>query len=546
MQFRLVISRCIIRNKRINDVNRRFMSSQSTCSQDDRYTHQERQRRVVVTGLGAITPLGYDIKSTWEGVLLQTNNDMLQSPNDTVGITTLYNALQQQNLSDAQFDKEWELLKDLPCQVAAAVRNDWIKNHPRYASSETKPMWLDGRTSRFIQLALISANEAITSSGLDEWLGNNDTQTTSQSTIELESRREEYGVSIGNGMSSCRDISISSTKSLRKLSPHFVPQILPNSPSSRISIHNNLLGPNLSHSEACAASAVAITQAVELIQSGKVKGMVAGGCESSIDALGLGGFSKLRALSTSHDESSSRPFDSNRDGFVLAEGAAMMVLEEYEHAMARGAPIIAEVLGVGYSGDAYHITSPERAGKGAARSMQNACLDANRSMKNVDYINTHATSTPAGDVAEMTAIRLALDRCSSEKTDHPPLLVSSTKGATGHLLGAAGALEGCLTVLSLSEDIVPHTQNLETVCDYISQLLSRPNHGTRSIHLVKDKPMLRADLTVTNESSGIKRTRLNTAMSNSFGFGGTNVSILFGRANESDDLLDEIIYTDGS
>jgi len=522
------------------------MSSQSTCSQDDRYTHQERQRQVVVTGLGAITPLGYGIKSTWEGVLLQTNNDMLQSPNDTVGITSLYNALQQQNLSDAQFDKEWELLKDLPCQVAAAVQNNWIINHPRFASSETK-LWLDGRTSRFIQLALISAHEAIANSGLDEWLGNNSKQTTSQSTIELESRREEYGVSIGNGMSSCRDISISSTKSLRKLSPHFVPQILPNSPSSRISIHNNLLGPNLSHSEACASGAIAIAQAMELIQSGKVKGMVAGGCESSIDALGLGGFSKLRALSTSHDpESSSRPFDSNRDGFVLAEGAAMMVLEEYDHAMARGAPIIAEVLGVGYSGDAFHITSPERAGKGAARSMQNACFDANRSMNNVDYINTHATSTPVGDVAEMTAIRLALDRCSSEKTDHPPLLVSSTKGATGHLLGAAGALEGCLTVLSLSEDIVPHTKNLETVCDDISQLLSRPNHGTRSIHLVKDKPMLRADLTVTNESSGIKRTRLNTAMSNSFGFGGTNVSILFGKANKSDDLLDEIIYTDGS
>jgi len=339
MQFRLVINYRCIRNKRINDVRRRFMTSQSTfcSSHDDRYTHQQR-RRAVVTGLGAVTPLGYDINSTWEGVL-QTNNGMFQSQNDTVGITTLYNALQQQNLSDAQFDKEWELLKDLPCQVSAAVQNDWIKNHPQFASSETKPMWLDGRTSRFIQLALISANEAITSSGLDEWLGNNDTQTTSQSKMELESRREEYGVSIGNGMSSCRDISISSTKSLRKLSPHFVPQILPNSPSSRISIHNNLLGPNLSHSEACAAGAVAIAQAVDLIQSGKVKGMVAGGCESSVDALGMGGFSKLRALSTSHDpESSSRPFDSNRDGFVLAEGAAMMVLEEYEHAMARGAP----------------------------------------------------------------------------------------------------------------------------------------------------------------------------------------------------------------
>jgi len=471
--------------------------------------------------------------STWNSVLATRD---AQNSN---GITSLHSALQQQNLPPAQFEKEWKMLQSLSCQVAASVPHEWIANHPRNRSPlEISTPWLDGRTARFVQLALIAAQEAIHNSGLNDWLGCDPTQQTSESTEPndvLENRRETFGVSIGNGMSSTRDISIASSKSVRKISPHFVPQILSNSPAARIAIHNRLGGPNLSHSEACAAGAAAIAQAVELIQSGRVQGMVAGGCESAVEALGLAGFSRLRALSsgtgTNNDDErdaeerhtaqlSSRPFDSQRNGFVLAEGAAMLVLEEYEHAVARGAPILGEVLGVGYSGDAFHITAPEPTGKGAARAMLQAVKDGGGSMNDVDYINSHATSTPIGDVAEMNAVRLALS-CTQhidEDKERSPLLVSSTKGATGHLLGAAGAIEAALTVMAVSENTAPHTRNLGEVSEDISQALrsneASPSKIERSIHLVQQEPILQT---------------INSAMSNSFGFGGTNVSLLFGK-----------------
>jgi len=509
---------------------------------------------VAITGLGVISPLGHDLQSTWQGVL-RTQDSIKNKfvPHNYHGITSLYSALRQQNLSVDQLEKEWEILQSLSCQVAASVPNKWITNHSHahYLPGETQP-WLDGRTARFVQLALIAAQEAIHNSGLHDWLNSHDHQQQIMSSM-----RESYGVSIGNGMSSTRDISMTSSKNIRKISPHFVPQILPNSPAARIAIHHKLHGPNLSHSEACAAGAAAIAQAVEMIQWGRVRGMVAGGCESAVEALGLAGFSRLRALSTSRgsDISSSRdgtvdgqreeqrnhendiiaqtsscPFDSKRNGFVLAEGAAMLVLEEYDHAVARGAPILAEVLGVGYSGDAFHITAPEPTGKGAARAMLQAVEDAERSMNYVDYINTHATSTPMGDVAEINAIRLALDRTHIDEEGNvssSPLLVSSTKGATGHLLGAAGAIEAALTVMAVSKDTAPHTRNLEEISDDVKQALERftddddDDDATttttthRSIHLVQHAP--------------ISQT-INAAISNSFGFGGTNVSLLFGKA----------------
>lgn len=518
----------------------------------DEHRHRSK-RRVAITGLGVISPLGHDLQSTWQGVL-RTQDSIKNKfvPHNYHGITSLYSALRQQNLSVDQLEKEWKILQSLSCQVAASVPNKWITNHPHahYLPGETQP-WLDGRTARFVQLALIAAQEAIHNSGLHDWLNSHDHQQQIMSSM-----RESYGVSIGNGMSSTRDISMTSSKNIRKISPHFVPQILPNSPAARIAIHHKLHGPNLSHSEACAAGAAAIAQAVEMIQWGRVRGMVAGGCESAVEALGLAGFSRLRALSTSRgsDISSSRdgtvdgqrnehnhendiipqtsscPFDSKRNGFVLAEGAAMLVLEEYDHAIARGAPILAEVLGVGYSGDAYHITAPEPTGKGAARAMLQAVEDAERSMNYVDYINTHATSTPMGDVAEINAIRLALDRTHIDEEGNvssSPLLVSSTKGATGHLLGAAGAIEAALTVMAVSKDTAPHTRNLEEISDDVKQALERftddddDDDATttttthRSIHLVQHAP--------------ISQT-INAAISNSFGFGGTNVSLLFGKA----------------
>ena len=556
-------------------IGRKLLSSQSSWGQrrDDIDGDGRRwrvQRRVAVTGLGAITPLGHDMKSTWEGVLRTRGNpdDDLRHPPRGDGITSLYHALQQQDLSPAQFEKEWEMIRTSSCQVAASVRNEWITNHPSVVADSSgddpPPPWLDGRTARFVQLALIAAREAIRDSGLDDYLGCDDrsskrktttTTTTTTSQSILEGRREAYGVCIGNGMSSTRDIAAAAAAagSVRRISPHFVPRILPNSPSARVAIHNRLRGPNLGHSEACAAGAAAVAQAVELIRSGMATGMVAGGCEGAVEALGLAGFGRLRALSANagggggagddddgqRDEdgnngryhstrASSRPFDSRRDGFVLAEGAAMLVLEEYEHAIARGAPILAEVLGVGYSGDAFHITAPEPTGGGAARAMLRAVDDAGiGGMDDVDYVNAHATSTPMGDVAEINAIRLALSRTAASGYEDgmpppppPPLLVSSTKGATAHCLGAAGALEAALTVRAVSEDTIPHTRNLDVISDDITLALGQSTDDPtmpprRSIHLVQHGPVYRT---------------VNFAMSNSFGFGGTNVSLLFGKA----------------
>lgn len=473
------------------------------------------------------------MRSTWKAVLRSENND------DQSGITSLQDALKLQNLQPEQYEKEWQLLRNLSCQVAASVNSDWITNHPN-AQKDGTADWNDGRTSRFVQLALIAAEEAIKHSGLDVWLGiaaeyqEQGVPNPIEDSSTLQQRRESFGVAMGNGMSSTRDISMTSsllsnhpdpTKAHRKVSPHFVTQILPNSPSARIAIRNKLLGPNITHSEACAASAVAISQGVELIQSGKVNGMLVGGSESAVDAFGLIGFSRLRALSSggsnggdeaaqSIDESS-RPFDSKRDGFVLAEGAAALILEEHEHAVSRGANILAEVVGVGYSCDGFHITAPEPTGSGAARAMMNAVQDADLSMNDVDYINAHATSTPVGDVAEIRAIRLALSK--EENICLKPCLVSSTKGATGHLLGAAGAIEAALTVLAISDQVVPHTKNLVQVSDDITQVIDSHNSGLHPIHLVQKEPMSRS---------------IDVAMSNSFGFGGTNASLLFSKYNQ--------------
>ena len=456
----------------------------------------------MVTGLGAITPIGRDMPSTWEAVL---------GKSICGGITNLKDALALQDLSSDQYEREWNLIKSLSCQVAASVNSDWINDHPSAAELQIN----DGRTSRFVKLALIAAYEAMMHSGLKP------------------SESESFGVSIGSGMSSTRDVSMASSvlsadsnqeRANRKISPHFVPRILSNSPSARVAIHNKLLGPNISHAEACAAGACAISHGVELIQSGRVKGMLVGGCESAVEALGFIGFSRLRALSASKvtaeyvEASCSRPFDSTRDGFVLSEGAAMLVLEEKEFAISRGANILAEVVGIGYSGDGFHITAPEPDGKGAARAMLNATHDAAIDMGTVDYINAHATSTPIGDMAEIRAIRLALSEAKS-MSSKDPLSVSSTKGAMGHLLGASGAIEAAITVLSIVHQIVPHTQNLKHISDDILPIIScdfKSNNQplSKNIHLVKHAPLVQP---------------VNTAMSNSFGFGGTNVSLIFSK-----------------
>mmetsp|Transcript_24439 Transcript_24439/g.96410 ORF Transcript_24439/g.96410 Transcript_24439/m.96410 type:complete len:307 (+) Transcript_24439:346-1266(+) len=286
----------------------------------------------------------------------------------------------------------------------------------------------------------------------------------------------------------------SSPAGYRRVSPFFIPRALPNLAAGHVSIKHKLQGPSLCPTTACAAGAHAIGDGMRMIQTGSAKVMVVGGSEAAIDELGVVGFSRLRALSSSFNDDpqkASRPFDVRRDGFVMGEGSGVMVLEELEHAKARSARVYAEVAGIGMSSDAYHITSPVPDGAGALRAMRIALDSANCVASDIGYINAHATSTPLGDRAENSAIQELFP----QKT-----LVSSTKGAIGHLLGAAGAVEAAFTVLAISSGMVPPTVNLEEpdegfLMDYVAQ---------------KGRP-----------------TIIQHAMSNSFGFGGTNVSLLF-------------------
>lgn len=417
-------------------------------------------RRVVVTGMGAITPLGNTLVSSWKALLANES-----------GITTLEEALKHQHLTDEALSRELEMAQALSCQVAAPV----------------KGVEQDSRTNRFIQLALHAGAEAMEQAKLVEYL-----QETGLN--------DRVGVCIGSGMSSVREVVEAARtieqKGLRRLTPHFVPKVLTNSAAGRLSLEYQLRGPNHAVSTACAAGAHAIGDAMRCIQYGDADVMLAGGAESCIDPLSMSGFSRLRALSTQSDpHAASRPFDTNRDGFVMGEGAAVLILEELEHAKQRDVPILAELIGYGLTGDAYHITSPEPSGNGASRAMSMALDRAGISDASVvDYINAHATSTPKGDEIEARAI--------NNTFGGSDLLVSSTKGATGHLLGAAGAVEACFTVQTLREKVVPQTRNLNTVGE-----------------------SEQFEFTHVRESTN--KENLHVAMTNSFGFGGTNASLIF-------------------
>ena len=434
-------------------------------------------RRVVVTGIGAVTPLGATFAETWERLLRKES-----------GTTSLEEALHCQNLSSEALDREWALARDLPCQVAAPVRSTYAN---------------DTRTSRCVHFVLQAGDEAIRQANLSDWFtpNNNNNDTTSTLDPIYQQRRYRAGVSLGNGMSSLRLITDAvrtiEQSGLRKLSPHFVPLVLSNSAAGRLSLRYHLQGPNLTASTACAAGSHAIGDAMQCIQYNRADIMLAGGTEACIDPLSLNGFCRLRALSTTPDippEAASRPFDRRRDGFVMGEGAAVLVLEELEHALARQAPIImAQVVGYGASGDAHHMTAPS--GEGAARAMQIALFDNDSP---VDYVNAHATSTPKGDEIEARVI----DQVLQQQQDRN-VLVSSTKGATGHLLGAAGALEAAITVQTIVDGQVPPTLNLEDPED---------------------------DVIATVGFDHVYETTardVRVAVSNSFGFGGTNASLVF-------------------
>ncbi|MCK0155416.1 beta-ketoacyl-ACP synthase II [Alcanivorax sp. S6407] len=406
-------------------------------------------RRVVITGMGMLTPLGADVASTWEGIKAGKS-----------GIRTI-----------EHFDTE-----PFATRFAGLV--------PEFDISE----YLSPKDARkmdiFIQYGLIAAIQAVRDSGLD---------------MDKEDA-ERVGAAIGSGIGGLTNIEDNHIKMLnsspRKLSPFFVPGTIINMIAGNLAIMYGMKGPNFATVTACTTGTHNIGFAAQQIQLGQADVMVAGGAEKGSTPLGLGGFSAARALSTRNDDpqAASRPWDKDRDGFVLADGAGAVVLEEYEHAKARGATIYAELAGYGMSDDAYHITAPAEGGDGAMRAMRNALQNAGVAPEKVDYINAHGTSTQMGDLAEVAAVKTLFGEHASE------LCMSSTKSMIGHLLGAAGAVEAIFTILAMRDSIAPPTINLDN-----------PDEGC-DLNLVAN---------VAQERN------IDYALSNSFGFGGTNGSLLF-------------------
>ncbi|KAJ2906186.1 3-oxoacyl-[acyl-carrier-protein] synthase mitochondrial [Zalerion maritima] len=420
-------------------------------------------RRVVVTGLGAITPLGVGARNTWSRLLA-----------GQCGIV---------NLKSRPPEERW---KGLTSEVAGLV--------PTQGEDGWRPgEWLkpDRSMSQFTQYAVAAAEMALTDAS---WKPS------------LQSDLDATGVCIGSGIGNLEAIYDTSIAyqdgGYKKVSPLFVPKILINLAAGHISMKYGFRGPNHSATTACTTGAHSIGDASRFIAFGDADVMVAGGTESCIHPLTFAGFGRSRSLATqfNHDPAGAcRPFDASRDGFVVSEGSAVIILEELEHARNRGANILAEVEGYGCSGDAYHMTAPREDGSGALRAMKQALKNAGVKPREIDYINAHATGTKIGDVAEAKAIRtlmLGEDGVQSESN----VTISSTKGAIGHLLGAAGAIEAVFSILAVANDIVPPTLNLDS-----------PDVGIGFNfvqRIAQDK-------------------RVGAAMSNSFGFGGTNASLVF-------------------
>lgn len=411
------------------------------------------KRRVVVTGIGLVSPLGNDVQSSWSAALAGQSGIVPISAFDA-------------NLYSTRFGGT---IKNLD-------PSSWI------SAKELKKM------DPFIHYGLVAAMQAWQDSGL----------------IVTEANASRMGVSMGSGIGGIgtiehqHDVLLASGP--RRISPFFVPSSIINMISGHLSIMLGLKGPNMAVVTACATGTHAIGDAMRMIQYGDADVMLAGGAEYATTQLGLAGFSAARALSQRNDDpqAASRPWDKDRDGFVLSDGAACLVLEEYEHAKARGAQIYAELAGFGMSSDAHHMTMPLSDGSGAARCMQNAMRDAGVNPEQVDYINAHGTSTPLGDVAETMAIKRAFGDQAYQ------LMVSSTKSMTGHALGAAGAIESIFCLLALRDQQVPPTINLLS-----------PSEG--------------CDLDYVPLEA--RESHLDVVMNNSFGFGGTNATLVFRRLN---------------
>lgn len=409
------------------------------------------KRRVVVTGIGLITPLGIGTEQTW---------DALINGRSGIGPITRFDA------------------SDQASQIAAEVKD--FNPEQWFEKKQVKNL------DPFVQYAVAAADIAWKNSGL----------SISEQNIN------RVGVITGCGMGGLPTIeeyhTILTSKGPRKITPFFIPRVIPNMPSGHISMRIGCKGPNLSQTTACAAGTHAVGEAYRHIVYGDCDAAITGGTESVICPLAVGGFSAMKALSTRNDAptAASRPFDRDRDGFVISEGAGMMVLEELEAAKRRGATIYAEIIGYGQTSDAYHIAAPPENGEGAARCMAAALRDAGVNPEDVDYINAHGTSTPLNDKCETLAIKSVFG------THAHKLAVSSTKSMTGHMLGAAGGIEAAFTVLSLHHGVLPPTVNLENPdsdcdLDYV--------------------PLV------------ARKVAIETAMSNSFGFGGTNGVVVFRR-----------------
>ena len=418
-------------------------------------------RRVVVTGIGLVTPLGAGASVTWDRLI-----------NGESGITEV-----------TQFD-----VKDLPAKIAGTVPegatdlglfcpDDWLEPKEQR------------KIDRFILLGMVAASQAVENSG---WIAK---------TPEDQNRT---GVIIGSGIGGLQQINDNAIKlneaGPRRISPFFIPAALINLVSGQVSIKFGFKGPNHAVVTACSTGAHAIGDAARLIMLDDADVMIAGGAEAAVNRLGFAGFSAARALSTGFNdepESASRPWDEDRDGFVMGEGAGIVVLEEYEHAKKRGANIFAEIVGYGLSGDAHHITAPADDGDGAFRSMKNALRRAQLNPSDIDYINAHGTSTPLGDMIELGAVSRLFGQHLED------IAMSSTKSSIGHLLGAAGSVEAIFSILAMNNAIAPPTLNLHS-----------PSDGCQNINLV---PHTAQERTITS------------VLSNSFGFGGTNASLVFSK-----------------
>jgi 3-oxoacyl-[acyl-carrier-protein] synthase II len=412
------------------------------------------KRRVVVTGMGAVTPIGLNVQEFWKSLLSGVSGAAPITYFDTSAYDTRF-----------------------ACELKGF-------NPANYLDRKSAQ-----RMDPFTQYAMAATDQAMTDSGLSP----------------KDEDPDRLGVVYGSGIGGMGTYDTQFRNYIgsgpRRISPFFIPMLIPDIACGHISIKHGFKGPNYATVSACATASHAIGDAFRIIQYGDAEVMLCGGAEAPITPMGLGGFNSLKALSTRNDapERASRPFDADRDGFVMGEGSGTLVLEELEHARARNAKVYAEICGIGFTGDAYHITAPPEGGEGAVRSMKRALADAGIGPDQIQYINVHGTSTPLGDISETQAIKTVFGECAKS------VAISSTKSMTGHLLGAAGAVEAIAAILAITDGMIPPTINLE-------------------------KPDPACDLNYTPNVA--VRKALTYAFSNTFGFGGHNATLLFKKYTE--------------